>query len=204
MPRTKIQAEQVRSESRAKIIHTARRLFAEKGFDGCNVSDIAKQAGMSQGNIYWHFTSKDELFQAVLVEGFQAIGATMSEAALGQGSGLEKFDHFLERFLGFCRDQGGEEFVIINLTSIAQGGVQRFAEFGVSTEQLGLEYHRALNAIFAQGQAEGTFRADLDPNLLTTFLFSFVNGMMLMYPLQWKELPAAEVRAALLRLLGIQ
>jgi AcrR family transcriptional regulator len=202
MPRTKVQTEQVRTESRTKIITTARRLFAEKGFDGCNVSDIAKQAGMSQGNIYWHFTSKDELFQAVLVEGFQAIGATMSEAAMGQGSGLEKFDHFLERFLAFCRDQGGEEFVTINITSIAQGGVRRFAEFGVSTEQLGLEYHSALNAIFAQGQAEGTFRADLDPNLLTTFLFSFVNGLMLMYPLQWKDIPAAEVRAALLRLLG--
>lgn len=202
MPRTKIQTEQVRSESRAKIINTARRLFAEKGFDGCNVSDIAKQAGMSQGNIYWHFTSKDELFQAVLVEGFQAIGATMSEAAIGQGSGMEKFEHFLERFLTFCRDQGGEEFVIINITSIAQGGVRRFAEFGVSTEQLGMEYHRALNAIFAQGQAEGTFSADLDPNLLTTFLFSFVNGLMLMYPREWKEIPAVEVRAALLRLLG--
>jgi AcrR family transcriptional regulator len=157
---------------------------------------------MSQGNIYWHFASKDELFQAVLVEGFQAIGATMSEAATGQGSGLEKFDRFLERFLAFCRDQGGEEFVTINITSIAQGGVRRFAQFGVSTEQLGMDYHRALNAIFAQGQVEGTFRADLDPNLLTTFLFSFTNGMMLMYPLQWKDIPAAEVRAALLRLLG--
>jgi AcrR family transcriptional regulator len=204
MPRTKIQTEQVRTESRAKIITTARRLFAEKGFDGCNVSDIAKQAGMSQGNIYWHFASKDELFQAVLVEGFQAIGATMSEAATGQGSGLEKFDRFLERFLAFCRDQGGEEFVTINITSIAQGGVRRFAQFGVSTEQLGMDYHRALNAIFAQGQVEGTFRADLDPNLLTTFLFSFTNGMMLMYPLQWRDISAAEVRAALLRLLGNQ
>ena len=202
MPRTKDQTEQIRAESRAKIIATARRLFAERGFDGCNVSDIAKQAGMSQGNIYWHFASKDELFQAVLVEGFQAIGATMHAAVMSQGSGLEKFDRFLEAFLSLCRDQGGDEFVIINITAIAQGGVRRFAEFGISTEQLGTEYHQALNAIFAQGQAEGSFKADIDPNLLTTFLFSFTNGLMLMYPLQWKDIPVVEVRSALLRLLG--
>jgi AcrR family transcriptional regulator len=202
MPRTKKQTEQIRAESRARIIDIARRLFAEKGFDGCNVSDIAKQAGMSQGNIYWHFASKNDLFQAVLAEGFQALGATMSEAATSQGSGLEKFDRFLERFLALCRDQGGDEFVIISITAIAQGGVRRFAEFGISTEQIGAEYHQALNAILAQGQAEGTFRADIDSNLLTTFLFSFTNGLMLMYPLQWKDIPAAEIRAALLRLLG--
>jgi AcrR family transcriptional regulator len=202
MPRTKQQTEQIRTESRSKIIATARRLFAEKGFDGCNVSDIAKQAGMSQGNIYWHFASKDELFQAVLAEGFQAIGATLREAATIQGSGLEKFDRFLERFLAFCREQGGDEFVMINITAIAQGGVRRFAEFDISTEQIGAEYHQALNVILAQGQSEGTFRADLDPNILTTFLFSFTNGLMLMYPQQWKDIPTVEVRAALLRLLG--
>ncbi|MFZ6026988.1 MAG: TetR/AcrR family transcriptional regulator [Chloroflexota bacterium] len=202
MPRTKTQTEQIRAESRAKIIATARRLFAERGFDGCNVSDIAGQAGMSQGNIYWHFSSKHELFQAVLAEGFQAIGATMTEAASHQGSGLEKFDLFLERFLALSREEGGDEFVTILLTFIAQGGVRRFAEFGVSTGQIGMQYHQALNAIFAQGQAEGDFQAGSDPNLLTTFFFSFINGLMLMYPQEWREIPIEVIREALLRLLG--
>jgi AcrR family transcriptional regulator len=202
MPRTKIQTEQIRAESRAKIIVTARRLFAERGFDGCNVSDIAKQAGMSQGNIYWHFASKDELFRAVLVEGFQAIGATMTEAATSAGSGLEKFNRFLDAFLALTREEGGDEFVMIMLTFLGQGGAGKFAEFGISTEKLGADYHQALNAIFAQGQAEGAFQPGIDPNLLTTFFFSFINGLMLMYPLQWKDIPVELIREALLRLLG--
>ena len=202
MPRSKVQNEQIRAESRQKILSTARRLFAERGFDGCNVSDIAKQAGMSQGNIYWHFASKDDLFQAVLEDGFQAIGATMAQAVMTQGSGLEKFNLFLDGFLALSKEQGGDDFVIIMITFIAQGGVRRFAEFGISTEQIGAEYHQALNAIFAQGQAEGAFQANLDPNLLTTFFFSFINGLMLMYPLQWKDIPVEVIREALLRLLG--
>jgi AcrR family transcriptional regulator len=202
MPRTKVQTEQIRTESRARIIATARRLFAERGFDGCNVSEIARLAGMSQGNIYWHFASKEELFQAVLMEGFQAIGGTMAEAAMHEGSGLEKFNRFLEAFLALTREPGGDEFVMIMLTFLGQGGVGKFAEFGISTEQLGSDYHQALNAIFAQGQADGSFRPDLEPNLLTTFFFSFINGLMLMYPRQWREIPDAVIREALLRLLG--
>lgn len=202
MPRSKTQSEQIRAESREKIIATARRLFAEQGFDGCSVSDIAQQAGMSQGNIYWYFSSKDELFQAVLMEGFQAIGATMAQAAMSQGSGLEKFDLFLERFIALAKEQGGDEFVIIVITFIAQGGVKRFAEFGISTEQIGSGYHQSLNTIFTQGQAEGLFQPDIDPNLLSTFFFSFVNGLMFMYPQEWKDIPAEIIREALLRLIG--
>ena len=202
MPRTKIQTEQIRAESRAKIIDTARRLFAERGFDGCNVSEIARQAGMSQGNLYWHFASKEAIFQAVLVEGFQAIGGTMAEAATSAGSGLEKFDHFLEAFLALTREEGGDEFVTIMITFLGQGGVGKFAEFGVSTEQIGSDYHQTLNAIFAQGQAEGTFASNLAPNLLTTFFFSFVNGLMLMYPREWRDISNEVIREALLRLLG--
>jgi len=201
MPRTKIQTEQIRAESRAKIIATARHLFAERGFDGCNVSEIAKQAGMSQGNIYWHFPSKEAIFQAVLVEGFQAIGGTMTESAMSEGNGLEKFNRFLSAFLSLSREQGGDEFVMIMLTFLAQGGVGKFAEFGISTEQIGSGYHQVLNAIFAQGQADGSFRTDLDPNLLTTFFFSFINGLMLMYPREWRGIPDEVIREALLRLL---
>jgi AcrR family transcriptional regulator len=202
MPRTKIQTEQIRAESRAKIIATARRLFAERGFDGCNVSQIAKQAGMSQGNLYWHFPSKKAIFQAVLVEGFQAIGATMAEAATSAGSGLEKFDRFLGAFLALTREPGGDEFVMIMLTFLGQGGTGKFAEFGISTEQIGSGYHQALNAIFAQGQADGSFLLGIDPNLLTTFFFSFINGLMLMYPREWRDIPDDVIREALLRLLG--
>ncbi len=202
MPRTKTQTEQIRAESRAKIIGTARRLFAERGFDGCNVSEIAKQAGMSQGNLYWHFPSKDAIFQAVLVEGFQAIGGTMTEAVTSVGSGLEKFNRFLGAFLALTRKEGGDEFVTIMITFLGQAGVGKFAEFGISTEQLGSDYHQSLNAIFAQGQAEGSFLASVDPNLLTTFFFSFVNGLMLMYPRQWRDIPDEVIREALLRLLG--
>jgi AcrR family transcriptional regulator len=203
MVRSKTQNDQIRAESREKILSTARRLFAERGYDGCNVSDIARKAEMSQGNIYWYFSSKEELFKAVLAEGFETLGVLMAEAAAGSGTGLEKLNFFLDRFMTLMKEQGGDEFVTIVTTFVAQGGVRRFAEFGLSTHQIGAGYHQLLNAIFSQGQAEGTFKSDVDPNLLSTFFFSFVNGLMLMYPDEWKSIPDDVIRSAILRLLGI-
>ncbi len=202
MPRNKGQTEQIRAESRVKILSTARRLFSVKGYDGCNVSDIAREAGMSQGNIYWYFPSKKEIYMAVLAEGFRALGAVMAEAASSPGSAVEKLHGYLDRFFTMMREQGGDEFVSIVVALIAQGGVEGFAEFGLSTQQIGAGYHQSLNAIFAQGQAEGVFMPEVDPNLLSMFFFSFINGLMLMYPDEWQGIPDELIHQVVLRLLG--
>lgn len=204
MPRSKVQSEQIRTESREKILATARKLFAERGYDGCNVSDIARQAGMSQGNIYWYFSSKKELFKAILVEGFAALGTVMAEAAERPGTSIEKLDFFLERFSLLMKEQGGEEFVAIIITLLGRGGVGRLEELGLSTHQIGAGYHQSLNAIFTQGQAEGTILSDINPNLLSTFFFSFINGLMLMYPEEWKDIPSELIHGAVRRLLGVR
>ncbi len=202
MPRNKIQSEQIRAESREKILSTARRLFAEQGYDGCNISDIACQAGMSQGNIYWYFPSKEELFKAVLVEGFNTLEAVIAEAVSHPGTGIEKLDFFLERFNTLLKEQGGKEFLSIVGTLIIQGGVSRLSELGFSTGQIGTGYQRSLNVIFAQGQVEGLFLPGIDPNLLSIFFFSFINGLILVYPDEWKDIPYELIREAMLRLLG--
>lgn len=205
MPRNKEQTEQIRAESREKILNTARRLFAEKGYAGCNVSDIARAAGMSQGNIYWYFPSKKEIFAAVLAEGFTDLGTVIAEAAAGTGSALEKLDFFLDRFFALMKDKGGEQFVSIVLTLTTQGWLPlKLAEFGLSSQEIGAGYHQALNVIFEQGHAEGVFTHDLDPDQMSMFLFAFTNGLMLMYPDVWKEIPDQITRQAIRQLLGVK
>lgn len=202
MPRTKEITEQMRAESRAKILATASHLFAQKGYDGCNVSDIAREAGMSQGNIYWYFPSKKDIFATVLAEGFSELGGVIANAASGNGSAMEKLDEFIVKFFKVTKEQSGEDFVSIMMSLANQGGIQRMSDFGLSTHKIGAGYHESLNAIFAQGQAEGVFPAEIDANTLSTFVFSFTNGLMFMYPGEWKEIPEELLIQAIHRLIG--
>jgi AcrR family transcriptional regulator len=202
MPRNKAQLEQIRAESRDQILSTARRLFAERGYDGCTVSDIARQAGMSQGNIYWYFSSKEQLLKVILEEAFEALDALFEEIAAFPGTGVERLNHLLERYIAFGQDQGGAELTIIISSLIARGDPQRLSDLGLDTAQIGAGFQRSLAAILAQAQSEGGIMPGIDPDLLAMFFFSFFNGLVFTYPREAEEVPDEVLQEAALRLLG--
>jgi AcrR family transcriptional regulator len=49
-----------------QILDGARRVFLAEGFDGASMNDIARAAGVSKGTIYFHFDSKEALFEALI------------------------------------------------------------------------------------------------------------------------------------------
>ncbi len=55
-----------KAETREKILAAAAACFAEKGYAGCGVADIAARAECSQGNLYVHFKNKEELFRTMI------------------------------------------------------------------------------------------------------------------------------------------
>jgi AcrR family transcriptional regulator len=65
--RSRPRAEQQRTrDTRDKIVDAALQAFAERGFDGARTRDIARRAGVNQGLITYHFSSKLELWKAAV------------------------------------------------------------------------------------------------------------------------------------------
>lgn len=60
------------TETRDRIVAEANRLFYERGYEHTSFADIAGAVGISRGNFYFHFKSKDEILEAV-------IGARMTD-----------------------------------------------------------------------------------------------------------------------------
>jgi TetR/AcrR family transcriptional repressor of nem operon len=56
----KVSREQA-AENRERILNVAARLFRERGFDGIGVADLMKNAGLTHGGFYGHFSSKEDL-----------------------------------------------------------------------------------------------------------------------------------------------
>ena len=54
------------SAKRRQIVEGARQVFLSAGFDGASMNDIARTAGVSKGTLYAYFSSKDELFEAII------------------------------------------------------------------------------------------------------------------------------------------
>lgn len=66
---------------RHQILAVAAQLFAERGYDGTSIRDLAKQVGLLPGSVYHHFRSKEELIVSVHQEGFRQL-ITDVEAAI--------------------------------------------------------------------------------------------------------------------------
>src|SRR5688572_31755633 len=56
----KVSREQA-ARNRERIVEAAAELFRERGFDGVGVADLMKEAGLTHGGFYGHFSSKDDL-----------------------------------------------------------------------------------------------------------------------------------------------
>ncbi len=54
-------------ERRREILDAAERLFTEKGFDRTSISDIQSEVGISRGTLYYHFKSKEEILNELIV-----------------------------------------------------------------------------------------------------------------------------------------
>jgi len=54
------------SATREKIVTSADRLFYERGFEVTSFADVAEMVGISRGNFYYHFKTKDEILDAVI------------------------------------------------------------------------------------------------------------------------------------------
>ncbi|OYZ99933.1 MAG: hypothetical protein B7Y02_18895 [Rhodobacterales bacterium 17-64-5] len=77
-----ISADSPADQRVAAILAAARQAFAEKGFDGASMQDLARAAGMSVGNFYRYFASKAAIVEALIAHDLAEMGHDF-EAVLG-------------------------------------------------------------------------------------------------------------------------
>jgi AcrR family transcriptional regulator len=81
MPRTDEQLEQLREESRDRILTSALRLFARHGYAATSVRMIAVEAGVSQGLMYNYYAGKGALLRAIIERSMGDVQSSLAEAS---------------------------------------------------------------------------------------------------------------------------
>jgi AcrR family transcriptional regulator len=163
------------------------------------MADVAQRAGMSVGNVYWHFDSKEAVLKAILADGFGALESMTAEVAEAPGTGRDKVSLLVERTIGLYDTHA--EFAVILTTLLGRGGQELIRSLGFDMVAIGGRYHANLARVFAQArQEEGV--ADTEPDLLVACFFAFFNGLLITYADLWPTLPRDPLRAAALRLVG--
>ena len=61
------------NKTKRKIFETSMKLFAEKGYDATSIEDITATVGVAKGTLYYHFSSKEEIFNFLIEEGIKLL-----------------------------------------------------------------------------------------------------------------------------------
>lgn len=129
--------EAARSARRKALLDTAEQVFAERGFAGATMQEIASRAGYSAGNLYNVFDSKEALFREVVRE----TGAMLHEQQLAILRAKLPFADAIERLtheaVEFCIEHRAFFVIYVRTTSGLGWNVESFGE-----EALRIEHER--------------------------------------------------------------
>jgi AcrR family transcriptional regulator len=127
--RWSLPASQARSRAtRARLLEAAERVFAEKGYDGARLADIADEADCSVGAVYFRFKDKDALFFAI-AESF------IEDARTG-----------LARLLG--GKAGAPEQIVRNFVAATAANFRKHRGLFRAIVERGIDHPRAMKTIF--------------------------------------------------------
>jgi len=89
----------IKPQARDRILGAAELLFADNGFAGTSVHDIAEAAGTNRALLFYYFKSKQQLFDSLIEEAHQALVERLRESgAMEPLDGLRHVVHTLVRF----------------------------------------------------------------------------------------------------------
>lgn len=148
-----------------EIVAEATKLFAERGYEGASMGDLAERVGLRKASLFHHFASKDVLYTTVLTQLMEGVKVAIMTAAMSEGSFADRLDALSDALVEVL---GSQPFAARLL-------VREAMDWGpVMKEGLSRTINDVLAAAheFAKaGQRAGEFTSDIDmPQLVVSMI----------------------------------
>ena len=181
--KTKAEAE----VTRQALLLAALAVFSRRGYTAARLEEIAREAGVTRGAIYWHFASKAELYTKLVADASarleQVIGSALAE---GGGSFVENTRRVMVHVLAYLEED--ETFRAVQSLLLLKTGMDADADIGRFQQVSEFQAkEREMADLMRAGVMAGQFRADLVPEEGARAMLAYLNGIML----QWLLAPDA-------------
>lgn len=184
-----IQAE----NSKKKLLSVADRLFVTYGFQSVSINDICREAGLTKGAFYYHFSSKDDLYQQLFVP---QLDAYLDEhyAPRADADAKTRFLALAQCTFELGKRRGREMMAQNTISMVTQRASNLYAEKRTHT--------RLLDEAIAAAMREGSFRARLNREGYIMLYACLMNGFLLKWEgasehddavIDWDELLREEI-----------
>ncbi len=176
MRRTKEEAE----ETRQRLMDAALKVFSARGYSAARLSDIAAEAGVTRGAVYWHFNNKQGLLFAIFREMANPYVQTATEVLgsdLGPGRKIREL---------VCRvkDATDNSEAFLAHRELAMRFMAEhphgFEEYHKHISRDMTNLTRQITDVIRDGQRSGEIRADVDATIITGVIAAILRGSAMM------------------------
>lgn len=163
------------TDKQIQILEVAELLFAEKGFDGTSIRNIAKEAKINIAMVSYYFGSKERLLESLIFYRTSDLKNQLENLLHEDLEPIEKINKLIELYINRINSNRGI-YRILHFEFTAKKRDQNLLAFS----ELKKGNLKSLEAIIQEGQSKGVFRKDviiplITPTILGTFFHFHMN-----------------------------
>jgi len=155
---------------RERILHSAAELFADREFELVLIDEVAAHAGVGKGSVYRQFKSKEELYAAVVIDGFSELQREIRAALKGCTSMREQIATIVRHTVGFFWSRR-QFFALLRDPKALPPSPER--QYRAQREELS----RLISGVLDDGVMRCTMRPGLDTRVAAESLLGMVRGI---------------------------
>ena len=177
---------------RHQIVQNVRKIVATQGMTSFTIQELAKDVGLSEGAIYRHFKSKDDILLALIQDIERNLMDAVSESEQPKDSALDHLRHLLQRHLSSIERRDGVSFVVI-------GESLRFADHRVNqaTRQMVERYLGMIEGILRAGVERSEIDEDVDTEAAAVMFFGMIQASVTLWSFSNRAHPLTQHRTSL-------
>jgi TetR/AcrR family transcriptional repressor of nem operon len=164
--------------TKERIVRAATRLIHTRGYKNTSLEDIFAESGINKGSFYFHFSSKDELVNAVIDRFFGGIERRLAAVFEGPGTSLEKLSAYFEGLAHLMEQSGCTGGCLLGNLSLEVSDWH-----GELREHLNACFDRMgvlVAGVIDEGQRTGQVRTDRSADELASFVIALMEGALML------------------------
>jgi AcrR family transcriptional regulator len=175
MPARRLTRQDKRQANRAKILSAARTVFAQRGYHGATIDEIAAESGLSNGAVYYNFASKEDLFFALLDEWRTELLTELGSALAHPGGPgpRQSFQDELNHVVGTLKSNPEWRLLLFEFVTYAARSPAFRARFAAERRT----FKQALAGALAERIAAHHLQPVAPPGQLVVLVTALVNGL---------------------------
>jgi len=160
-----------------KILSCATRMFAQHGYDGTIMDELAEQCGVNKASIYYHHKDKATLYENALIALFTPIADAVIEAVGSEATSVGKLERHIKEFA--LANAENPDFAAILMREMASGGTNMPVRAREQMQRILF----LLREILQMGKSQNIFKSS-DPLIIHFMIVGTINLFVASIPLR--------------------